>query len=151
MQMAGRFVTSGARGFTLIEVMMVMVIIGILAAITLPAYQGSVSKARRADARSALVELATRQEKFFAQNSTYSTSVSPVGTGLGLGRTTSAEGYYNLTATTCTGGAISRCYLLSAAATGAQADDIICATFTLDNVGRKVAKTSTSATSPNCW
>lgn len=139
------------RGFTLIEVMMVLVIVGIIAALTLPAYQDSVIKARRADGRAALVDLATRQEKFFAQNSSYTTSVSDVGSGLGLGRTTSTEGYYDLTVTACSGGAIARCYLLIATATDAQADDTTCTTFTLDNVGRKVAQTSASADSPNCW
>jgi type IV pilus assembly protein PilE len=149
--MARKIGDSGGRGFTLIEVMMVLVIVGIMAAITLPAYQSSVMKARRADGRAALTDLATRQEKFFAQNSSYTTAISAVGAGLGLGRTTSADGNYNLTSAACTGGAISRCYLLTATATGAQIDDTTCASFSLDNVGRKVAMTSASAVSPNCW
>jgi Tfp pilus assembly protein PilE len=54
--------------------------------------------------------------------------------------------------TACAGGAISRCYLLIATATGYQADDVRCGTFTLDNVGRKGAKTSTNTdNSTYCW
>lgn len=139
------------RGFTLVELLIVLVVVGILAAVTLPSYQDSVRKARRADGRSALLDMAARQEKFFAQNSAYTTSVSPAGTGLGLGKTTSVDDHYNLTAAECTGGAISRCYLLTATTTGAQADDTNCATLTLDSVGRKLAKTSANAASTTCW
>jgi type IV pilus assembly protein PilE len=144
--------TESQRGFTLIEVMMVLVIIAILLTLVLPAYRDSVLKSQRADGRSALMDMAARQEKYFAQNNSYTTSISDVGTGLGLGRITSKEGYYNLTVSACTGGAISRCYLLGATATANQSDDVRCSTYTLDNVGRKLAKTSDSVdNSSYCW
>lgn len=139
------------RGFTLVELMIVVVIIGILTALVLPSYQSSVLKSRRADGRAALANMAARQEKFFAQNNTYTTAVAAVGSGLGVGKTTSSDDYYNLSASACTGGAISRCYLLSAVATGAQDDDITCTTLTLDSVGRKAAKDSSGTASTLCW
>lgn len=138
------------KGFTIIEIMIVVVVIGLLAAVVLPSYQSSVHKSRRADARAALAELGVRQEKFFAQNNTYTTEVSAED-GLALGRTTSRALFYNLTVTACAGGAISRCYLLTATATGLQADDQACFSLAMDNVGRKTAKDYGGDSTPYCW
>ena len=60
-----------SRGFTLIEVMMTVVIIGILAAIAYPAYQDQVRKGRRADAMAQLLTLAQAYERFYTSNNTY--------------------------------------------------------------------------------
>ncbi len=68
------------RGFTLIEVMIVVAIVGILAAIAYPSYRDSVLKGRRAQARTALMELLQQQERYMTQNNCY------------LGFTTSATG-----------------------------------------------------------
>jgi type IV pilus assembly protein PilE len=130
--------------------MIVLVILGILAAVTLPSYQSSVQKSRRADGKAALLDLAARSEKFFAQNNSYTTEVSGAN-GLALGRTTSTDDYYDLTVAACGGGAITRCYLLTATAKGVQADDILCASLSLDNVGRKTAKDSDGNAVDYCW
>jgi type IV pilus assembly protein PilE len=145
-------IASGKKinGFTLIEILIVMVIMGVLAAITLPSYKSSVQNSRRADGKAALLDLAARSEKFFAQNNQY-TAVIDLASGLSLGRTTSSEGYYNLEIVKCVGGELTRCYLLTATGTGVQADDTGCASLSIDNVGRKTAKNSAAAAADYCW
>ena len=60
------------RGFTLIEVMIVVAILGILSAIALPSYSSYIARARRADARTQLVQVAQFMQRFYAANDAYS-------------------------------------------------------------------------------
>ena len=66
-------------GFTLIEIMITVVIIGILAAIAYPSYTKYMRQTKRSDAQIALTEIAARQEKFFAQCATYASNAQLVG------------------------------------------------------------------------
>ena len=59
------------HGFTLIELMIVVAIIGILASIAYPSYRNSILKGRRAEARTAIAELMQQQERYMTQNNTY--------------------------------------------------------------------------------
>lgn len=67
------------RGFTLIELMITVAIIGILASIAYPAYQDSVRKARRSDGHAFLLDAMARQERFYTENNTYTCTLTDLG------------------------------------------------------------------------
>ena len=90
-----------ASGFTLIELMIVVAVIGVLAAIALPSYRSYIVRAARVEAQAELLELASLQEKIFLNSTGYSVSVSAAYNGTaggGLGRTSglTKDGRYTL-------------------------------------------------------
>jgi len=133
-----------SRGMTLIELVIVVSIIGLLAAIAVPSYRQYVLRANRAEAKSALLNLAAAQEKFYLQNNTYATNSlisTAAPTGLGLPATTE-KGYYTLT---IANGANAAGFSATATAAASHAADTRCATFTIDQTGTR------SATNTDCW
>jgi len=60
-----------SAGFTLIELMIVVAIIGIIAALAYPSYQDQIKKARRADAQGVLMSFANTMERYYTENNTY--------------------------------------------------------------------------------
>lgn len=133
------------QGFTLIELMIAVAVIGILIAIAVPAYRDQTTKSRRADAITALEKAAARQEQYYFQYNAYTTTVNNLG-GSG-GTLSSPEGYYTITVSQTTG----QDYTLTASRvmTGPQASDTKCTTFTLDNLG--VKNSTGSAGADICW
>ena len=67
------------RGVTLMELMIVVTIIGILAAIAYPNYREFVARAKRTEARAALLKIATNQEKYYLQNNIFTTDLTDLG------------------------------------------------------------------------
>lgn len=125
-----------ATGFSLIELMIVVIIIGVLLGISIPAYMGYVMRSHRTDAHSSLLDIAARQERFVAQRNAYTTVIAAA-TGLNMGSANSRDGYYTLAAAACTGGVIANCYLITATAAGNQANDTGCTAITYDSAGTK--------------
>ncbi len=129
------------RGFTLIEMLIVVVVFGVLVSIAVPTYLNSIRKSRRTEAKSALLDLAAREERWYTINNTY------VATGLQLGYTTNfpinldTKPYYTMTVAQT-----ASTYTLTATAENDQTNDA-CGNYTLDNYGNQT--NSTSAT--GCW
>ncbi|MCZ6798622.1 MAG: type IV pilin protein [Gammaproteobacteria bacterium] len=132
------------RGFTLIELMIVVAIVGILFSIALQSYEGYVLRSHRADGQSILLDISAREERFMAQSNTYTADLTTAA-GLNLSSTASKDGYYNLSVAACAGGAIANCYLVTATATGGQTNDTDCTIITYSSIGVK------SGTTGNCW
>lgn len=89
----------GRRGFSLIELMLAIAVIAILAAVAYPSYQDSIRKGRRSEAFTEVARIQQAQEKFRANNPTYSADFGPAGLGLdSSGVVTSySTTYYTLT------------------------------------------------------
>jgi len=144
------------KGFTLIELMIVVAILGILSAIALPSYTKYVEKSRRTDAKVELLRIAQLQESFFAQNLTYANSLTQL--GLGANTVLSADRYYNVTvfaATPASCNTANPCitYQLRAlpVAARAQVGDTACTGFGIDNVTRKFAIGTTGQVVSTTW
>lgn len=146
------------RGFTLIELMIAILIIAILAGLALPSYQESVIKSRRAEAKSALMDLQNRMERFYIDRNTYANAcITGVNTCSAsnsvLGSANTENGYYRLSISN----ASATGYTLTAAPQGAQTKDTKCQALTLTNTGTKgVAAPTSGGTAPtstaaNCW
>ena len=122
------------RGFTLIELMIAVVIVAILAAVALPSYQNSVRKSRRPDAKTALLDLAAREERYYTVNNTYTDVAANLGFAafpLNLG--TGAKPDYSLSVSAFTATTFS----LQATALNDQVNDT-CGSYTLDNLGNQL-------------
>ncbi len=126
-------------GFNLIELMIVVAVIGILAGIAYPSYEEQVRKARRTDAQTGLLELATLVEHFYTENNTYAGATTPAAVG---GPSTSREGFYTLSITNVS----ATTFTLNAtpAPGGPQVGDT-CGTLTLTHTNIK------GPTPDTCW
>ena len=123
-------------GFTLIEVMIVVAIIGILAAIGYPSYQNQVQKTRRADAKAALMELAQGAERYYTQNGDYDGYVPPFDES----PRDSSNKFYDLVFDPD-----DQAFALSAEPKNGQEDDG-CGILTINQIGTKG-----SDDNENCW
>jgi type IV pilus assembly protein PilE len=143
------------RGFTLIEVMITVAIVGILAAVALPVYNQSVRKARRVDAKAALLDLAQREERFLSTSNRYSTSASELGYPSGITVTVASPmnvlsgstAYYQMSVATVAGtSSAPPSFAASAVPISSTKQDLdACGTFTLNSAGQQTPTTS------GCW
>jgi type IV pilus assembly protein PilE len=142
------------RGFTLIELVVTMIIIAILAAIAIPGYINYVRKGRRTDAKSALLDMASLEERYFSVNNQYSNAFGDF--GYTVWPTPVGSNYYQVIQPTVSAATTAQpaIYALEADPTGDQINDSQCAKFTLNSVGVQGSKNSAGAanTEPGtCW
>lgn len=129
-----------ARGFTLIELMVVVAIMAIISTIAYGSYQDSIRKAKRAEAKTALMELGQKMERCYTANGAYDTACS-VHDGTSLATTTTEKLNYTLSIPVLT----ATTFTVTATATF---DDPKCASFSLTHTG---VKSATGTDSAKCW
>lgn len=128
-------------GFTLIELMIVVAIVGILVAVAYPSYQNQIIKSNRASAKACLMEHAQFLERYYTTNLTY------VGAAPALGCTT--EGNLNQRYLIATDNLGATTYQVTAIPQGAQTRDTLCGTLGLTQAGTRT-ETGTG-TVADCW
>ena len=128
------------HGITLIELMIVIVVLSILVAVGYPNYQEFTARAKRNEARSALLMLATNQERFYLNNNTFTADMTQL--GFSASPATTQTGYYRVqvTAADASNFTATATYLQGGSEAGK------CLTFTIDGRGTK-----SSAPDPDCW
>ncbi|GAA3951041.1 type IV pilin protein [Allohahella marinimesophila] len=139
-----------SKGFTLIELMIVVAIVGILAAVAYPAYRDSVMKSHRADAKAELLRMATAQEKFFSRSGSYARTVKELGySAPAASSTLNFNEHYDISVSNSpaasAGNAVT--YTLTANAKAGQLDDK-CDGLSINSIG---AKGVTEGDNKTCW
>ena len=134
-----------SQGFSLIELMIAVVIVGILAAIAIPMYSDYVTRSRRADGQATLMQVAQELERCYTQFSKYNDNSCSVVNG-GVVSETSDQGFYGISAS---GGNLTEStFTLTATPQNEQADDTDCTALTLTHLGEQSA---TGDDPDSCW
>lgn len=141
------------KGFTLIELMIVVLIIALLAGLAFSAYNKQVRKSRRAEAKQIMGDYALREEKLRSNSTDYTSNLATL-LGIATAPTVWGGGYYTMAITfptsgNCPGGEAkgsANSFIITATAIGDQANDTTCAPLVYTNECGTVTKTPTS-----CW
>ncbi|MGC8519602.1 MAG: type IV pilin protein [Steroidobacteraceae bacterium] len=145
-----------AVGFTLIELMITLLVIAILSAVAYPIYEHQVIESRRTEARSALLELAAREERYYATQNAYTTSASSLGYTGTWPITIGSDNMYEMEAPQLSNNPPG--YTLTVVPVPGsvqQQNDTTCASFSVNSAG--VESSTNSANAPNspepgtCW
>jgi type IV pilus assembly protein PilE len=139
------------RGFTLVELLIVMVVIAILASIAIPSYRQHVMKVKRADAQSLIDQVAQRLERCYTRYNNYADQGAGVPECNFPATQDTQDGTYTITIARAAdaSGAANQQYTVTATPLGAQADDTRCGVFTLNDAG--VQGASGTDGPAKCW
>ena len=141
--------TNKQTGFTLVELMIVVAIVGILAGIGYPSYSAYIMNNNRNDAKTALFKAQLLQEQFYLDNRQYATSLT-IGAANTLSGWDDDSDYYNFSLSADS--TINNYTIIATVETGStQANDTNCASFTIDNVGSTASMDSTNTATTDCW
>ena len=133
-----------SKGFTLIEVLIVVAMIAILAAVALPAYQNQIRKSRRAEAQSFLLVVAARQQQFLLDTRAFAGTVGPTGAVSPVGVPVPPDVDANYTLNLAVDPGPPPTYSVTATPVGAQAAEA-CGTLSIDQAGVK------TPADKGCW
>ncbi len=142
-----RSVGKRPRGFTLIELMITVAVVGIIVAVAYPSFTQQIAKSRRNDAKTALLNCAQMLERFNTQSGTYTASADTVVNGACTGATKS--GYYTMPSGNVPSTVGASTFLIRATPSGAQSSDA-CGSLTFTQDGTKGVSGGTM-TSASCW
>jgi len=120
--------SASKNGFTLIELMITIAVVGILASIAYPSYTEYLLRSHRTEAQRELIRLANMQEQFFVDRRIYTNDMILL--GMSANPYITPAGKFSITAAV-----IGRTYILTAAALGSQLADVDCAVLTINEVG----------------
>jgi len=143
-----------SAGFTLIELLVALVIGAILISVAIPSYNSQVRKSRRTDARTALLDLAGREERLFATTNAYSTTPSALGytTAGDAFPMTIGSGYYQIAVVANLGPPATFTLTATPLAGTGQENDTDCASFAVDQTGSQTALDASNVdASAACW
>ena len=128
------------KGFTLIEIMIVVAIVGIIATVGYPSYQDYLRRTKRAEGRNMLVQIAAQQERYYSDNNGYGTLAQ-----LGyVGAVTSENGSYTITVNNIAANG----QTFQVNATPANFTDNDCGVLTITNTGQRG---QAAGTADECW
>ena len=144
--------SSNQRGFTLMELMITVAIIGILAAIAFPSYTNYIVRSHRTVAKSALVEMTARQEAYLADRKSYAASLNLLGYPAATTYVDTSKEFSSTVGSSIYTMAVSAStattYTITATPRGSQTRDTACGTLSINQLGTKAA---TGATGAACW
>lgn len=142
-------------GFTMVEVMIVLVILGVLGAVAYPTYAGYVVKTRRIEAQAAMIDALQQEEQYYSQHNSYipfSSSAMPREPRFKWwSGSAAASSAYELDARACPGRDIAECVQVRARPGTDKVDtrfsDAGCGTLSIDSTGQHAA----TGAAPRCW
>ena len=138
-------------GFSLLELMVTVAVATILFTIAVPAYQAQVRKSRRTEARTAVMDLAAREERYYSVNNAYTDSALQLGYGTqdaSINAMTIGNGYYQVSVVKrAAAPPVLAGFTVTATAFGPQLKDAACQSFQVDETGAQTAAPSTT----ECW
>lgn len=143
-----------AQGFTLVELLITIAILGLLVVVALPAYRESVLRSNRSDAQITLNRLATLQEQYYFRTNQYTDDFANLIDGATSGvPIDSNEGHYSISVdTNATATDPATTWTMTAEAQPDQAADTACNKIILNSMGVKTAeRADTTANNEECW